>query len=65
MSQGIAFGRLVEVEICDNIEAVLSCGDSKIVQMWDLGSGEQKWDSEHAKVEIETVEYDGENVIYR
>ncbi|GMI16103.1 hypothetical protein TrLO_g4833 [Triparma laevis f. longispina] len=62
--QGVAFGRLTEVEIAENIDMVLSCGDSKTVQMWDLMTGEKKWEAEDSKVEVETVEYDGENVIF-
>ncbi|GMH97248.1 hypothetical protein TrVE_jg6322 [Triparma verrucosa] len=62
--QGVAFGRVCEVEIAENIGMVLSCGDSKAVQMWELSTGEQKWTTEISNVEVETVEYDGENVIF-
>jgi len=62
--QGVTFGRVNEVEICEGRETVLSCGDGKVVQMWDMSSGSIVWENKNAKSEVETVEFDGKAVVF-
>mmetsp|Transcript_16261 Transcript_16261/g.33453 ORF Transcript_16261/g.33453 Transcript_16261/m.33453 type:complete len:1540 (+) Transcript_16261:147-4766(+) len=62
--EGITFGRVNEVEICEGTDTVISCGDGKIVQLWDMGTGSIVWESKLSKTEVETVEFDGKSVVF-
>jgi hypothetical protein len=53
-----------EVEMCSGLDTVLSCGDGKVVQLWNTTTGSIVWENKLAITEVETVEFDGESVIF-
>ncbi|GMH60887.1 hypothetical protein TrRE_jg978 [Triparma retinervis] len=62
--QGITFGRVNEVEICPGLDTVLSCGDGKVVQLWNTTTGSIVWENKLSRTEVETVEFDGKSVVF-
>ena len=69
--EGVTFGRVNEVEICKGGRAddepegtVLTCGDSKTVQMWDISSGTCLWENKDSPSAVETVEFDGKAALF-